>query len=85
MSWGDEFVKQEILRSGSFADFLEKGWESGLRADQFETFVRRGMEDIDKLLVNQSIEGVSDLAQEVFARNAEQAILDTFTLSLIHI
>tara|TARA_B000000609_G_scaffold156371_1_gene148816 strand:- start:4425 stop:8795 length:4371 start_codon:yes stop_codon:yes gene_type:complete len=79
MSWGDEFVKQEILRSGSFADFLEKGWESGLRADQFETFVRRGMEDIDKLLVNQSIEGVSDLAQEVFARNAEQAILDTFT------
>jgi len=79
MSWGDEFVKQQILRSGSFADFLEKGWESGLRSDQFETFVRRGMEDIDKLLVNQSIEGVSDLAQEVFARNAEQAILDTFT------
>lgn len=79
MSWGDELVKQEILRSGSFADFLEKGWESGLRSDQFETFVRRGMEDIDKLLVNQSIEGVSDLAQEVFARNAEQAILDTFT------
>jgi len=79
MSWGDEFVKQQILRSGSFADFLEKGWESGLRGDQFETFVRRGMEDIDKLLVNQSIEGVSDLAQEVFARNAEQAILDTFT------
>ena len=79
MSWGDEFLKQQILRSGSFADFLEKGWESGLRGDQFETFVRRGMEDIDKLLVNQSIEGVSDLAQEVFARNAEQAILDTFT------
>ena len=79
MSWGDELVKQQILRSGSFADFLEKGWESGLRGDQFESFVRRGMEDIDKLLVNQSIEGVSDLAQEVFARNAEQAILDTFT------
>ncbi len=79
MSWGDELVKQQILRSGSFADFVEKGWESGLRSNQFETFVRRGMEDINKLLVNQSIEGVSDLAQDIFARNAEQAILDTFT------
>ena len=79
MSWGDELVKQQILRSGALADFIEKGWETGLRSDQFETFVRRGMEDINKLLVNQSIEGVSDLAQQVFAKNAEQAILDTFT------
>jgi|TARA_B100001939_G_scaffold153294_1_gene132425 hypothetical protein len=82
MSWGDEFVKQGILRSGSFADFVEKGWEAGLRADQFENFVRRGMEDINKLIINQSIEGVSDLAQEIFARNAEKAIEDTFTRPL---
>jgi len=79
MSFGDELVKQQILRSGALADFIEKGWDAGLRTDQFETFVRRGMEDINKLLVNQSIEGVSDLAQQVFAKNAEQAILDTFT------
>jgi len=79
MSFGDELVKQQILRSGALADFIEKGWETGLRSDQFETFVRRGMEDINKLLVNQNIEGVSDLAQQVFAKNAEQAILDTFT------
>jgi len=81
-SWGDEFVKQQILRSGSFADYLVAGWEAGLKGEQFKTFISRGMAEIDQAMTTQSIDGMSTLSKGIYEKNANQAIERTFTRSL---
>ena len=82
MSWGDEFVKQQILRSGSFADYLVAGWEAGLKGEQFKTFISRGMAEIDQAMTTKSIDGMPTLSKGIYEKNANQAIERTFTRSL---
>ncbi len=82
MSWGDEFVKQQTLRSGSFADYLVAGWEAGLKGEQFKKFISRGMAEIDQAMTTQSIEGMSTLSKGIYEKNANQSIERTFTRAL---
>ncbi len=81
-SFGDELIKQQIFRSGALPMIIEKGYNSGLRGKQLHKFTNKVFEEVNTMMLKQSIKGASDLAMEVYETQALQSIERTFTRPL---